>query len=125
MPSIFSGAFEATKDFNAYQRIWRIVRAIPYGQVATYGQIAGLLGNPRYARLVGYALHKAPAEPAIPWHRVINARGRLSFPRDSEPYALQFDRLTEEGVEFVNGRVDLERFGWQPTLDELLWRPED
>lgn len=106
-----------------YQRIWQTVRAIPYGQVATYGQIADLAGFPRQARLVGYALYQLPEGSAVPWHRVINARGMLSFPRDSAPYQKQKALLLEEGVVFSGPRVDLERFGWRPSLDELLWRP--
>jgi methylated-DNA-protein-cysteine methyltransferase-like protein len=110
---------------HTYQRIWQMVRTIPYGRVATYGQIAAFAGFPRQARLVGYALHNTPAAVAIPWHRVINARGMSSFPRDSEYYRLQLELLSQEGVEFINQRVDLQRFGWRPALDEWLWKPGD
>ena len=108
-----------------YPRIWRTVADIPYGEVATYGQIAELAGLPRQARLVGYALHSMPAHLNIPWHRVINAKGMISFPADSELYARQRERLEEEGVEFIHNRIDLAVFGWQPSLDELLWKPRD
>ncbi len=109
----------------AYQRIRQAVRDIPHGYVATYGQIAKLAGLPRQARLVGYALHKTPANSPIPWHRVINSRGMVSFPVGSEQYHRQVDLLIEEGVEFCGRRIDLQRFGWRPSLDELLWKPRD
>ncbi len=106
-----------------YQRIWEMVCDIPYGYVATYGQIAELAGLPRQARLVGYALSQSPKEMVIPWHRVINAQGKLSFPKDSEPYKKQVGLLSEEGVEVINQKIDLQQFRWQPSLDELLWKP--
>jgi len=81
--------------------------------VATYGQIALIAGYPRHARLVGYALHHTPDRLDIPWHRVINARGEISFPKGSSHYEMQLNRLLEEGVEFVRDRVDLDRYGWR------------
>lgn len=113
------------KSDDTYRKIWGAVATVPFGRVATYGQIAVLAGFPRHARLVGYALHHTPDDVDIPWHRIINAQGRISFPKDSEPYKRQLDRLAEEGVEFIRGRVDLSRHGWQPTLDEWLWKPPD
>ena len=98
---------------NAYQRIWRTVRRIPHGRVATYGQIALIAGYPRQARLAGYALHHIPERLDIPWHRVINARGEISFPKGSSHYEMQLNRLLEEGVEFVRDRVNLDRYGWR------------
>lgn len=108
-----------------YSRIWRTVADIPAGRVATYGQVADLAGLPRRARLVGTALNHTPDDLELPWYRVINAKGELSFPKGSEAYERQLDRLTEEGVAFVNGRIDLATFGWYPSLDELLWKPRD
>lgn len=114
------------RDDDNYQRIWRTVADIPFGKVATYGQIAELAGLPRQARLVGYALHNTPDSLDIPWHRVINAGGRISFPKDSEPYRRQRDLLSEEGVAFIGGRIDLALYRWQAgDLDELLWKPGD
>lgn len=95
-----------------YQRIYAVVRAIPEGRVATYGQVARLAGLPGHARQVGYALHAASEE--LPWQRVINAKGEVS-PR-SEPgcEGLQRAILESEGIEFDDrGRVDLKRFRWQ------------
>ncbi len=93
--------------------------------MVTYGQVGDLAGLPRSARFVGYALRRTPSGVEIPWHRVINAAGTISFPRDSVPYLEQRQRLESEGVVFVNGRVDLERYGWRNALDAILWGPPD
>jgi methylated-DNA-protein-cysteine methyltransferase-like protein len=92
------------------------VRRIPLGRVATYGQIAILAGFPRQPRLVGYALHALPRGTSVPWHRVINAQGRISA-RAGEPAGSLTQRLLleAEGVAFdARGRISLERFGWRP-----------
>jgi methylated-DNA-protein-cysteine methyltransferase-like protein len=104
-----------TTRSHTYRRIWRTVRRIPPGRVATYGQIALIAGFPRQARLVGYALHHTPDRLDIPWHRVINARGEISFPKGSSHYEMQLNRLLEEGVVFVGGRVDLDRYRWRSS----------
>jgi len=99
---------------GSYPRIYAVVRRIPHGRVATYGQVAALAGLAGRARQVGYALHALPEGSTLPWHRVINARGEVS-PR-AEPGREGYQRflLEEEEVEFdLAGRVDLERFGWQ------------
>ncbi len=111
-------------DRSAYRQMWTTVAAIPVGCVATYGQVAALAGLPRRARFVGQALRRAPDALNLPWHRVVNARGTLSFPVGSPSYERQMNRLAEEGVEFVNGCIDLQQFGWNPSLDELLWKPD-
>jgi methylated-DNA-protein-cysteine methyltransferase-like protein len=107
------------------ERIYAIVARIPRGSVSTYGWVAERAGFPRHARLVGHALRVMPAHRKIPWHRVINAQGRISFPRGSAPYAQQRQRLEKEGIPLVRGRVNLKRHGWRLTLDELLWRPDE
>ena len=117
-------------EYEDYQLIWQTVAKIPYGKVATYGQIAELAGLPKQARLVGYALHNTPtnSDMDIPWHRVINAKGMISFPVNSEAYQRQLDRLVEEGIELINGRIDFAVYRWQSDsggLDELLWKPSD
>lgn len=104
------------------RRIYAVVTKIPRGRVATYGWIAERAGLPRRARLVGQALSELPARRRVPWHRVINAQGRISFPARSTQAVEQRRRLEAEGVYFVRGRVNLDRFGWRLTLDELLWR---
>jgi methylated-DNA-protein-cysteine methyltransferase-like protein len=92
------------------------VRAIPRGRVATYGQIARLAGLGGQARRVGYALSALPEGSRVPWHRVVNAAGRIS-PRsdDRSVEVLQRWVLESEGVRFdASGRIDLARFRWRP-----------
>jgi len=108
------------KPAATYQRIWQAVSAIPLGRVATYGQIAALAGLPRQARLVGYALHRLPADSPTPWHRVVNAQGRIALPPDSSAWQRQRDLLAAEGVVLQNRRIDLNRFGWRPAMDEQI-----
>jgi alkylated DNA nucleotide flippase Atl1/3-methyladenine DNA glycosylase AlkD len=98
-----------------YARIYAVVAAIPEGRVATYGQVAALAGLAGHARQVGYALHALPAGSGLPWQRVINARGEIS-PRSAPGYeGYQRFLLEEEGVELdPAGRVDLDRFCWDP-----------
>ncbi len=95
------------------QRIWSTVEKVPRGKVATYGEIARLSKLPRQARLVGYALHALPHGIQIPWHRIINSKGRISFPVNSDAFKRQKNLLEKEGVNFVKGRVDLKVFGWK------------
>ncbi|MEN9518597.1 MAG: hypothetical protein RLZZ381_1185 [Cyanobacteriota bacterium] len=115
-----------------YDRIYTIVRQIPWGKVATYGQIADLARLYGKARLVGYALFRVQIEDDIPWHRVINAQGQISYSlqRQGGDY-LQKVLLEEEGIEFKsNGKIDLNKYRWRPsfnsvgkpsyTLEELL-----
>lgn len=103
---------------DSYQRIWKVISEIPYGKVATYGQIARLAGLGRRARLVGYALHSSPEHLHLPWHRVINSQGRISFPPDGENYRRQKDRLAREQIVLINGRVDLKVYRWEPGTEE-------
>jgi methylated-DNA-protein-cysteine methyltransferase related protein len=93
-----------------------VVRRIPRGRVATYGQVARLAGLPGHARQVGYAMAALPAGSLVPWHRVINAAGRVS-PRRAGPGAgiRQRQLLEREGVTFApSGKVSLERYAWRP-----------
>jgi methylated-DNA-protein-cysteine methyltransferase-like protein len=107
---------------DPYRQIYAVVARIPHGRVATYGQVAALAGLPGHARQVGYALHALPDGADLPWQRVINAKGEVSQRADSgwwqgEGHQEGFQRhlLEEEGVVFnLNGRVDLDRFGWDP-----------
>jgi methylated-DNA-protein-cysteine methyltransferase-like protein len=111
-----------TTDRKLLERIWRAVAAIPRGEVASYGTIARRAGAPRRARLVGHALKVAPATLGLPWHRVLNAAGRISLPAGSRAHRTQRRLLEEEGVVFRNGKVDLAR-ARGADLDALLWRP--
>ena len=98
---------------DSYRRIWRTVRRIPKGRVATYGQVARAAGLGGQARLVGYAMHALPEGSSVPWHRVLNARGRISLPEADGQAELQRALLQAEGVLFRNGAADLVRFGWR------------
>jgi methylated-DNA-protein-cysteine methyltransferase-like protein len=109
-------------DRKLLERIWKAVARIPRGEVASYGSVAARAGLPRRARLVGHALKVAPASLKLPWHRVLNAQGRISLPAGSKAHRTQRRLLEEEGVAFRNGRVDLRR-NRPPDLDALLWRP--
>jgi methylated-DNA-protein-cysteine methyltransferase-like protein len=94
-----------------FELVYEVVRRIPPGQVATYGQIARLLGMPHAARTVGWALRGLPEGLDVPWQRVINARGTFSL--DAHGAAVQRALLEEEGVVFdAQGRVDLGCYGW-------------
>jgi methylated-DNA-protein-cysteine methyltransferase related protein len=89
------------------------VRRIPRGRVSTYGAIARLAGLPRQARLVGYALHRLRADSSVPWHRVINAAGRIALGDGSGAATTQRLRLIAEGVTVSPaGRVSLAGYGW-------------
>ena len=125
-----------------YDRIvWEIVWQIPPGRVLSYGQIASMIPAPQgmdvpgYERIaprwVGYALRRCmsddrnnprdPAQPSIPWHRVINSQGGISLPEGSYDAAQQRTRLEDEGVEFDRrGCVDFRRFGWYGPDDDWL-----
>ncbi|AKG21732.1 MGMT family protein [Calothrix sp. 336/3] len=101
---------------SAYDKIYDVVRQIPYGKVATYGQIATLADMPGKPRLVGYALFRVTEEQKIPWHRVINAKGEIS----TSPHRLgnddvQRSRLQEEGIEFnQQDKINLRIYQWIP-----------
>lgn len=94
--------------------IWQVVAAIPYGKVATYGQVAELCGFPRHARYVGMTLRNLPSGSTLPWHRVVNAKGEIAFPRGSDAYTRQQRRLTAEGVVFEHDRLPLDVYRWSP-----------
>jgi methylated-DNA-protein-cysteine methyltransferase-like protein len=105
------------KETTKYDRIYRMVKSIPKGRVATYGQISSLAGLYGQARLVGYALAALPDGSSVPWHRVINSKGLVS--KRGEPHSENLQRLMleSEGVLFDDlGKV---------SLDLFLWKPED
>ena len=109
----FPGVSRELPVSENYRKIWEVVRRIPPGKVATYGQVARLAGLGGQARMAGYALHAAPEEIGIPWHRVINARGQISLPRENGQYDLQKTLLEAEGIVFRNETVDLQRYRWR------------
>jgi len=93
-----------------------VVRRIPRGRVATYGQVAKLAGLPGRARQVGYAMYALPRDTRVPWQRVINAAGRVSRRRVPGAELTQRMLLEREGVRFGSGgRIPLARFGWAPA----------
>ncbi len=94
------------------EKIWQVVNQIPRGKVASYGQVARLAELPGYARYVGYIMKHLPAGTRLPWHRVVNSQGRISFPGDSSSYRRQKTLLEKEGVVFVNGKFSMKKFGW-------------
>ena len=100
---------------SRYQAIYAVVLRIPKGRVATYGQVARLAGMPGQARLVGYALSALKGQLPVPWHRVVNAQGRISCRSDGSSAGLeQRLRLESEGVCFDGqGRIPLDRFLWR------------
>ena len=100
---------------RSYAKIYAVVSRIPKGRVATYGQIAALAGRPRQPRFVGYALHALPADSDVPWHRVVNAAGKISLRADGLGHdELQAHLLRREGVRFVGGAIPLARYRWDP-----------
>lgn len=97
-----------------YARVYILVRQVPAGTVVTYGQVAALLGSPRAARAVGYALRFLPTGTDVPWHRVINHRGQISLRTPMESPLVQRLLLEQEGVVFdAAERVDLAVYRWQ------------
>ncbi len=97
---------------TVFEKIYEVVKAIPKGRVATYGQVALLAGNPRWARVVGYALHNNPEPIKIPCHRVVNREGRVATGFAFGGGEAQRELLIKEGIIFEeDGRIDLKRFG--------------
>jgi methylated-DNA-protein-cysteine methyltransferase-like protein len=111
-----------------YCQIWQTVQLIPQGQVACYGQIADLAGLPGRARIVGKALGKVPNEgwqgQVVPWFRVINSQGKISFPLGSENFDKQRQCLQDEDVVVIGNRIKLKDFQWKPDLSEMLFSLE-
>ena len=97
-----------------YSDIYNVIRLIPKGRVATYGQIADLAGLPRQARRVGYALSALPKGTPVPWQRVVNANGEISLRSDGGADRRQRKLLQLEGIAFKDGRIPLDRFQWRP-----------
>jgi methylated-DNA-protein-cysteine methyltransferase-like protein len=105
---------ETERARSTYAKIYAVVRRIPRGRVATYGQVAALAGIPGRARQVGYALHALRGATAVPWQRVLNAAGGISLP-PMRGGINQRMLLRREGVEFgASERVLLTRFQWRP-----------
>ncbi|MCB2201804.1 MGMT family protein [bacterium] len=94
------------------RQVMAVLKRIPSGRVSTYGAVAAMAGNPRGARQVVRILHSSSQKENLPWHRVINASGRISLPPGGG-YELQRAMLADEGVVFgIGDRIDLKKFGW-------------
>lgn len=104
---------------NLHEIIWQVVANIPEGKVATYGQIAKIAGYTSYARFVGATLRNLPKNTELPWHRVINAQGRISFPYGSEAYKRQQSLLESEGIVFVNSKISLREYAWDNSVRRI------
>jgi len=112
-----------TATDDRYRRVWNVVAGIPPGCVLNYGEVARLAGLPGRARLVGRALGLAPRKMKLPWHRVVNAQGRISFKPGGAKHRAQRQRLEAEGVVFVDDAIDLEAHAPHQALDRMLWGP--
>lgn len=99
---------------SIFDEIYDVVKLIPEGRVATYGQIAALVGRPRHARQVGYALAALSEDHEVPWHRVINAKGEVSARAHPDYEEYQRVLLEDEGIEFgLHGRISLKTYRWE------------
>lgn len=111
---------EAAPALSPMARIWQIVAMIPAGKVASYGKVADYAGLPGRARYVSRALKLAPCELALPWHRVINSQGKISFKVNSAPFQEQMELLRLEDVEVTQGKISLSQYEWRPDLATLV-----
>jgi len=97
-----------------FEKVYEVVRQIPKGKVATYGQIAKIIGEPRKAKIVGWALHSNPYKGTVPCHRVVNRNGELSGSFAFGGMEVQRKLLEEEGIIFdENGRISLQKYLWK------------
>ena len=94
------------------QLILQVVASIPPGKVASYGQVARLCGYSGYSRYVGTVLKRLPSGTTLPWHRVINSRGKIAFSVGSEAYSKQCSLLAKEGANTENGKISMRIYGW-------------
>jgi len=100
------------RDNQLFSRIYQVVRKVPRGKVASYGQIAQIVGKGCDARMVGYAMAGTPEGSDVPWQRIVNREGKISLP--GKGGEIQRMRLEAEGITFdARGRIDMKRFGWQ------------
>ncbi|MDC9508749.1 MGMT family protein [Pseudoalteromonas sp. Angola-4] len=102
-----------TDNIDKETLIYTIIANIPAGFVASYGQVATLAGYPQNSRLVGRLLKQMPDDSVIPWHRVVNSQGKISFPTGSDKYQEQRQKLLLEGVSFKNDKVNMRECRWQ------------
>ncbi len=96
-------------------RVYAVVASVPPGRVMGYGHVGAVLGSPRFARQVGWALAALPRDTAVPWHRVIRSSGHLAFQGDPARALVQRALLEDEGVVFEGDCVPMARHGWTPA----------
>lgn len=101
------------KEYSLYEHFYDLISQIPKGKVSTYGDIAKM-ADCRSARAVGFALNQLPEGSDIPWQRVINSQGKVSTRTNSEGHCLQQQLLEEEGIQFIDDKVKLSKYRWQP-----------
>lgn len=97
------------------QQVRKIIKKVPKGKVATYGQIAALSGNPRNARMIAGILHRYSEKENLPWHRIINSQGKISLGLN-DGYKIQKSLLESEGIVFKDKKIDLNKFQWSPRM---------
>ena len=105
-------------DKSVFELIYDVVKQVPKGKVATYGQVAALAGNKRWARVVGYALHVNPDPENIPCYRVVNRYGEVSRAFAFGGENRQIELLEKDGVCLTEGRVDLKKYGWNKVTTD-------
>lgn len=111
---------ETQSKLSPMAKIWHIVAMIPPGKVSSYGKVADFAGLPGRARYVSKALKSAPEHLSLPWHRVLNSQGKISFEKHSVSFQEQMELLRIEGVTVNCGKVDLSEFEWQPDMATLV-----
>jgi len=94
------------------EKVYMLLTTIPAGRVTTYGRIATCLSLPTSARLIARILSQLPDNTSLPWHRVVNAKGKISLPQNSNCYRIQKTRLENEGIVFINDHIRLQKYGW-------------
>ncbi|WP_165953585.1 MGMT family protein [Shewanella decolorationis] len=119
-PDETSSTQETQNNLSPMAKIWHIVAMIPPGKVSSYGKVADFAGLPGRARYVSKALKSAPEHLSLPWHRVLNSQGEISFEKHSVSFQEQMELLRIEGVTVNCGKVDLSEFEWQPDMATLV-----
>jgi methylated-DNA-protein-cysteine methyltransferase-like protein len=104
----------------AIERIWFIVNLIPKGYVLPYGVVADFAGLPGRARYVSRALKLAPQSLDLPWHRIINSQGKISFAKSTAPFQIQQQLLRLEAIEVNAGKISLSQYQWKPDIATLV-----
>ena len=110
--------FQMPDASGSFERIYQVVRQIPRGKVATYGQVAALAGNRKWSRVVGYALHTNPEPGVIPCHRVVNRLGEPSKAFAFGGANRQIELLKAEGVKFIDGKVEMNVYRWDVGVEK-------